>query len=868
MFDGLFFAPLKLISMTSPSIRPVAHLQGFSSKSDSEDLMVSDNSETYAHVSGEHKQLLSNHLRNVAELSSSNARKIGLPLQGELIGLLHDLGKYSVEFQNYLKSATRLLNFDEDEEFVDAKGLKGKIDHSSAGAQLVWKELSVHGPLAAIVSQILALCLASHHSGLIDCLKSVVNSPVEDAFTKRMKKADQRTHHTEVLSKVDKKILDRIRQIIANPATIQGFQKVIREIILQSPSKSYKSLVVQNQIGLLVRFLFSCLIDADRVDSACFENPARIKYMTDREGFQWDSLTFRLEDHLGRFKQEYPIDQLRREIAEHCFNAAKRNKGTFTLTVPTGGGKTLASLRFALHHAKIHKMDRVIYIIPFTSIIDQNAQVARQILEPEGIEPGGSIVLEHHSNLTPEKQTWRSKVISENWDAPIVFTTNVQFLETLFGSGTRGARRMHQLANSVLIFDEIQTLPVNCIHLFNNAINFLVEQCGSTIVLCTATQPLLNRVDAHKGAIKLHEGSEIIPDVRKLFDDLKRVEVLNDSKPDGWLLEEVAELAQKETLAVGSCLVIVNNKKTAQELYRSCAKRDAFHAYHLSTNMCPAHRKSILAEVRSRLDGQQPTICISTQLIEAGVDVDFGSVIRVIAGLDSIAQAAGRCNRHNRRKELGRVHIVNIKEENLGMLPDIKIGRDKAERVLEDYKQDPERFGNNCIGPEAMEWFYENYFFSRANEMDYMVSSKEVGHEDTLLNLLSVNTLSLGEYKRAHGIAPEIYLRQSFMTAAKNFKAIDAPTQGIVVPFGEEGQSIVNELCSIHPAGIGFNVLRRAQQFSVNVFPKLLNEMILADVVRETQDGSGILYLADKRYYSSKFGISEQPEEIMEMLNG
>ena len=237
----------------------------------------------------------------------------------------------------------------------------------------------------------------------------------------------------------------------------------------------------------------------------------------------------------------------------------------------------------------------------------------------------------------------------------------------------------------------------------------------------------------------------------------------------------------------------------------------------------------------------------------------FGAVIRVIAGLDSIAQAAGRCNRHNRRK-IGRVHIVNIKEENLGMLPDIRIGRDKAERVLDDYEQDPERFGNNCIGPEAMAWFYENYFFSRANEMGYLLSSKELGHEDTLLNLLSVNNLSVKEYERTHSRAPDIYLRQSFMTAAKVFKAIDAPTQGIVVPFGEEGQSIVNELFSIHPAGIGFEILRRAQQFSVNIFPKLLNEMMLAGVVRETQDGTGILCLVDKRYYSSKFGLSEQPE--------
>ncbi len=819
----------------------------------------------YAHITAKHTQPLEHHLTNVAELSRSHAQKIGLPLHGELIGILHDFGKYSTEFQNYLKSATGLLNPDEDEDFVDAKGLKGKIDHSSAGAQFIWQELSNQGQLRIIVSQILALCLASHHSGLIDCLSSGSNSPVEDTFTKRMKKADQRTHYTEVLDKVDKDILDHVRKIIGNPEFIKEVEAIIRRIILLSPNKSDKCLVAQNQIGLLVRFLFSCLIDADRIDSACFENPARVKYKSNRENVTWEILTTRLEDHLGRFKTEYPIDQLRRGIAEHCLNAAKRDKGTYTLTVPTGGGKTLASLRFALYHAMIHNMDRVIYIIPFTSIIDQNAQVTRQILEPAGVEPG-SVVLEHHSNLTPEQQTWRSKVISENWDAPVVFTTNVQFLETLFGSGTRGARRMHQLANSVLIFDEIQTLPVNCIHLFNNAINFLVEQSGATVVLCTATQPLLNRVDSQKGSIHLLEESEIIPDVRQLFDDLKRVEVLNNRKPGGWLLEEIAELTHEETKIAGSCLVIVNNKKTAQNLYRLCSIQDRSQVYHLSTNMCPTHRKTVLGEIRSRLEEQKPTICISTQLIEAGVDVDFGAVIRVIAGLDSIAQAAGRCNRHNQRKT-GRVHIVNIKEENLGMLPDIRIGRDKAERVLDDYEQDPERFGNNCIGPEAMAWFYENYFFSRANEMDYSISSNELGHEDTLLNLLSVNTLSNDEYKRSHRRHPDIYLRQSFMTAAKIFKAIDAPTQGIVIPFGEEGQSIVNELCSIHPAGIVFEVLRRAQQFSVNVFPKLLNEMILAGVVRETQEGTGILYLADKRYYSLKFGLSEQPEEIMEVLD-
>ncbi|PKO57596.1 MAG: CRISPR-associated helicase/endonuclease Cas3, partial [Betaproteobacteria bacterium HGW-Betaproteobacteria-18] len=338
------------------------------------------------------------------------------------------------------------------------------------------------------------------------------------------------------------------------------------------------------------------------------------------------------------FTPRYPVDHLRADISRHCLDAAPRECGIYTLTVPTGGGKTLASLRFALHHARAHDLDRVIYVIPYTSIIDQNADVVRQILEPGGVEPG-SVVLEHHSNLTPEKQNWRSKILSENWDAPVVYTTTVQLLETLFGAGTRGARRMHQLARAVLIFDEIQSLPVNCVHLFNNAMNFLADHCGSTAVLCTATQPLLDQVEASKGAIRILPGRELMPDKHRLFDELNRVEVLNLCKPGGWSQDETVALSREQISDSGSCLVIVNTKKAAQVLYRLCQGDIEARVFHLSTNMCPAHRKAILDTVRARLDQELPTLCFSTQLIEAGVDVDFGAVIRYAAGLDSIAQA-------------------------------------------------------------------------------------------------------------------------------------------------------------------------------------------------------------------------------------
>lgn len=377
------------------------------------------------------EQSLEDHLFGVAQEARSFAAKIHLGEQGELIGLLHDLGKYSKEFQTYFGSAVGLINPDEDD-FVDARGLKGKVDHSSAGAQLVWEELSKRGQLGQIAGQILALCIASHHSGLIDCLSSDANSFGQDNFTKRMQKLDDRTHLQEAKRNMDIAITERFRELTNSPGLIDGLKESIRRVALSDLTKGVRpdqNQVTQFKIGLLVRLLFSCLIDADRINTADFENPQAAAKRLKGKYSEWDLLIERLERHLLGMKVQYPIDEFRRRISDQCRKSASWNRGIYTLTVPTGGGKTLASLRFALHHAKTWKMDRVIYIIPFTSIIDQNADVVRKILEPleEGVEQG-SVVLEHHSNITPEEQTWKSKILSENWDAPVIYTTNVQLL--------------------------------------------------------------------------------------------------------------------------------------------------------------------------------------------------------------------------------------------------------------------------------------------------------------------------------------------------------------------------------------------------------------------------------------------------------
>jgi CRISPR-associated endonuclease/helicase Cas3 len=795
-------------------------------------------------------QSLLAHLIGTASCSRTFAFKLGLPRLGELLGLLHDLGKYSEEFQTYLKSATGALDPDLDEEWVDAAKLKGTIDHSTAGAQWAWQALaSKNEPMAKVAGQMAALCIASHHSGLIDCL----TAGGEDKFLRRMGKEDRKSNLAEACRVADEEVLGRAAALLDDPELIAEVQRVWSSI----EQKNKDSVPRLQQYGLLARFAFSCLIAGDRIDTANFENPKHANLRPSGDKPNWSVLIDRLEQQLAAFPSKHPIDEFRRTISQECRLAASFDEGIYQLTVPTGGGKTLASLRFALHHAHRLGLDHVIYVIPFTSIIDQNAQVVRSILEPrDAPKDAGRMVLEHHSNITPERQTWREKIISEDWNAPVVYTTMVQLLETLFGSGTRGARKMHQLANSVLVFDEVQTLPIRCVHLFNNAVNFLAEQCGSTVVLCTATQPLLDRVAPEKGAIRLGETRDLISNIGALFEKLKRVDVRDERKPGGWSLEEIASLAVSQFHGEGNCLVITNTKAAAKKLFDLAnAVLPADTAYHLSTSMCPAHRRAVLDKVRKRLDAQLPVICISTQLIEAGVDVDFRVVVRFLAGLDSIAQAAGRCNRNGNPRP-GILYIVNPRDESLTYLPDIAEGRRQAERVLDRYRQCPEDFGHDLLGPKALADYYRYYFFERKQDMGYPVSAKEVGVSTSLLDLLSRNTPGvLGFKDENEQRLPGIQLRQPFMTAAGLFKAIEAPTEGIVVPYGEEGEELIKDLCGAFDLALEPKLLRKAQQYTVNVLPRALKD--LGDLKAfKTIHPELRIHCLRPEHYSQQFGLT------------
>ena len=811
-------------------------------------------------------QSLQTHLTETATIAKSLAAKLDLDQAGELLGLMHDFGKYSQDFQEYIKSVTG-INPDADD-YILPNGKK--IDHSSAGAQWVYRELrkfgkSEHGDkikdngIGELCGQILGLCIASHHGeGLIDCLDDGGNA----VWKKRFEKADELTHLAECEQKADEVVQQKTHEL-AGENLIRSLLNTVKPIL---SNQTINNKIKEFYLGCMTRFLFSCLIDADRINSSDFELEAQKEVRRLTEKPDWQTAIDQLEAKLAGFENRYPIDEIRRRISDDCLKRAADSQGIYTLTVPTGGGKTLASLRYALHHAQKHNLDRIIYIIPYTSIIDQNAQAVREILGEEGED----WVLEHHSNLEPEKQSWQDKLLSENWDKPIVFTTMVQFLDAWFGGGTRGARHIHPMTNAVLIFDEIQTLPVKCVHLFCNVLNWLTAFGKSTAVLCTATQPLLGESGlqnfpegkresiAARGLLKQPAHAEIMgehQDLDKLFADLSRVEIRFNEKAGGWNVKEAGAFLLEQFQTTQSCLFIVNTKKWAQELYQYCKGQNVppEALFHLSTNQCATHRKEIFDIIKARLENKEPVICISTQLIEAGVDISMACVIRALGGLDSIAQAAGRCNRHGEKKGKGQVWVLNLQEQDFTrILPDIQAGKTHAERVFRDFA------GQDILQPAAMERYFEYYFYQRSDEMSYSVKNSVTG---SLLDWLSDNALNPYGEKNNKRSKPLPLLMQSFKSAGRVFQAIDAPTHAVIVPYGV-GKELIAKLCGEwNPQGM-HRTLQKAQRYSVNVFPNVWDKLQKENALHETIEGSGIYYLKE-RYYNDEFGLSlDETSEI------
>lgn len=768
-------------------------------------------------------QTLESHLLETAKLTANSANKIYMGEIGRILGLLHDAGKATDLFYNYLRSSVGDIRPGHTD-YIDPEANKGQIDHATAGAQII-NESKINN----LLSQIMELVIMSHHTGIID----VISPDGINKYQNRITKPDTRLE--EAKKNLPHSINEELGQI-SQELIFNQFNAQNKKLLDGRESTD----IYHFQIGLLIRFLLSCLLDADRTDAAC-ENPDRAT----SEKIPWGILIDKLEKSLPT--PTLDIDYIRQDISEKCLTAAYRTQGIYQLTVPTGGGKTLSSLRFALHHAQEYKLDHIYYIVPFTTIIDQNASKIRDIL-------GAETLLEHHSNLTPEHETELQQILSENWDTQIIFTTMVQFLETLFSNGTKSARRMHQLANSVIIFDEIQALPLKCVCMFNTAIKFLVNICGSTALLCTATQPLLDNVpvsikvpgkdECYPYSLTIPPENRIIKDVSGLFTKLNRVEVINIQHKLSNI--EIAGIIKEES-QVNSVLAIVNTKKSALNLYAEVKSLElGLPIYHLSTNMCPEHRMEVLNKVKTLLEKNHPVICISTQLIEAGVDIDFGCVIRYKAGLDSIIQAAGRCNRHNKKR--GRLIIVESLEENLGTLSEIINGIKCTKQVMYEYEKNPDQFDNNLLGDKAIACYYDFYYYQNSNTMLYPVDEKSgIGREDSLFELLSTNRRSIND--------PHLLLKQSFASANKEFKVINNDTQGVIVPY-EKGYDIINNLKTEKDLKKQKDLLKEAQRYSVNLYKSEIGKYNI-----EMVPDSNILYISSG--YDLDYGVTTNMETLI-----
>lgn len=809
-----------------------------------------------AHVlNNETIQTVYEHLEGTSCLSEIFASKLNLQTLGKLAGLMHDLGKLSIRFYNRILYENSLISKDQ---YLDDSSI---IDHSTAGAQILLYVLETEGMtnsnIYRYIEQFLTVSIACHHTGMINMLDLDGN----ESYTERIGKNHNDTHFSEILNSIDADFLHRIKEILLSEdiqSEVNCILTKIRDSANRGSSKFY--------LGLTARYLLSCLIDADRLDTERFYNQESLDVRSyGKKTTDWKELCRRFDCYIDSAFNAEPemtdLNKCRRMISEECFSSADKPHGSYVLSVPTGGGKTLSSFRFALNHVELNKMDRIIYIIPYTSIIDQNVGVIRKALS---VNDSDDLVLEHHSNIqreTEEKDNSNARLLSENWESPVIFTTMVQFLNTLFLNKTSNVRRMHNLANSVLIFDEIQNIPPSCIYMFNEAINFLTDICNCTAIMCSATQPTL---DDLKYPLKYSGDKNLINDFEENFEVFDRVNI-TDLTSTPMDVDKLHEFIMSKIGGCNSILMVVNTKRAARDIYQSLSLINSADIFHLSTNMCPAHRKKVLNEISENLDSGRKTICISTQLIEAGVDLDFNVVIRQLAGIDSIAQSAGRCNR-NGNIERGETYIVDIAGHKVPN--DIARCAEFSKRILGEYGAD------NLLSCQAITDYY-NYYFDDESSMGYRVGNSSlfeilcnnktaveenrriIRSSQTVEKYLSLDLPQKDRMRLSNGVQFSAPMRQSFKYVGENFHPIDSENCRIIIPYTSEGEKIlavIKECIDINDLKKLKKYLRMAQSYSVGLFDSQFNDVLNHDKIYELKEGSGI-YASRKEHYDDNMGF-------------
>ncbi len=718
---------------------------------DHHELKRADGKEFFAH-SGNKKnkedwQTLKEHLLAVGKLAKEKAKIFHAGDFGYLIGLLHDLGKYSDEFQKRLEGSNDIA------------------DHATAGAKVVIQHLvNLYGdtPQVKACAKLLAFVIAGHHAGLANGEdEGQERSTLKQRLTKNIPKVDKKWHQ-EIL--LPQHINFPALKTHSNPEKYTNFHSMF-----------------------LTRMLFSCLIDADRIDTENYTRRIDGKIPLESDYPSISSLQAELNQYLKRLAQGVEpteVNVLRQSILQHARQVAiqPRESGLYSLTVPTGGGKTLTSLAFGLDHAVQHQFRRVIYVIPFTSIIEQTAEVFRSALDEFR-----DAVLEHHSAFDrdklpeeikkqskPRQADYRDKLrlAMESWDAPIIVTTAVQFFESLFSDRPSQCRKLHNIAGSVIVLDEAQTLPLKLLRPIMAAIDELALNYGCSVVLCTATQPALKDSDEFHNGFKTVQ--EIAPNPPELFARLRRTQVKSlGEQTDNELVAHLRRHTQ--------VLMIVNNRRHARELFETIANEDGAH--HLTTAMCAEHRSQKLKEIRQQLQNGQACRLVATSLIEAGVDVDFPVVFRAEAGLDSIAQAAGRCNREGRRL-LVDSQVFVFQSNKWKAPPELAQLAAPMRSILRTYEGD-------VLAPEALKNYFQQVYYAKGTDLDHYQILKKI------------RTTEECDF--------------SFQNIARDFRMIESNMLPIIVPFDDVANENLNALRNLPEHMCVGKIAQKLQRYTVQV---------------------------------------------------
>lgn len=654
----------------------------------------------------------------------------------------------------------------------------GKIDHSTAGALHAAQKNEPIG-------RILAYLISGHHAGLPDWEHEV---GVGGALSSRLQSIENLQN-----------------ALNGNPP-----QNILE---VKPPSSSPCNTAFTNfeAAHVWVRMLYSCLVDADFLDTESFMSPdkadLRVNDCTiENLKVAFDSFIEKIQDEAPKS----PVNEARKKILDDCRKQADLSPGLFSLTVPTGGGKTLSSMAFALSHAIRYKKQRIIVAIPYTSIIEQTTDVYRKVF-------GNNAVLEHHSNFDSEKECLKANIATDNWDAPIIVTTNVQLFESLFAAKSSACRKLHNIVNSIVILDEAQMLPTEYLQPIVSVIKVLTEYFKTSIVLCTATQPVLSgKIGSGQNILNgFNNGSirELMSDPDKLFDIFQRVNIQMlgeaDERQEWQKIKEI--VCTKE-----QALCIVNTRKDCRDLHDLMPKG----TIHLSGLMCPEHRSEVIADIKSKLKENTPVHVISTQLLEAGVDIDFPVVFRAFTGLDSIAQAAGRCNREG-KLEKGQVIVFNPPQP-----PPAGIMLKAEQAGQEIFCAYPELAAS--LKPEAFRQYFHLYF-NRLNNFD----NKQI------MGLLSGHDVRQFKFQ--------------FRTAAGRFKLInDAKQHGIIVRYQSENTDNKYLIDRLRFFGPSRKLMRQLQRFSVNIYDQDLQKIRNNGMIEEV---NGIWVQTNKDLYDPVFGL-------------